>query len=389
MEVFLASDKPPVKSKSSTKKSNQKAGGHRSIEEQIRILEKRLQVAQAEFQLKWNNPPGQDEEHQVSENSHHTSQLSDFNCIKTVGTGSFGRVCLAQHKRTKQYYAIKILCKAKIVKLKQVEHTLNEKKILSCIDFPLIVALKSHFKDDVNLYMALEFINGGELFSLIRKEGKFKEDTARFYGAQVVLALEYLHSMDIAFRDLKPENLLIDSYGYLKLTDFGFAKVVRGRTWTLCGTPEYLAPEIILSKGYSRAVDWWAVGVLIFEMIAGYPPFFADQALQVYEKIVAGKVRFPFFMSTDARALLSNLLQGDTTKRYGNMRNGVADIQSHIWFATIDWVDILDRKVKPPYIPNVKDEADATNFDDYPEEDQIDPSLTSPTMLFEAEFADF
>ncbi|KAL5106756.1 cAMP-dependent protein kinase catalytic subunit alpha [Taenia crassiceps] len=428
MEVFVASESHPLPSKSSTsmdlthvadssddsssevharpvQEADPSAHPRRSMEEQLGLLEKRLQAAQLEFRSKWDSPQCAAQVGDV-EISNHTSQLSDFTCIKTVGTGSFGRVCLAQHKHNRRHYAIKILQKAKIVKLKQVEHTLNEKKILSCIDFPFIVALKTFFKDNSNLYMALEFINGGELFSLIRKEGKFRrktsfgcdyfsrdlvkqrEDTARFYGAQVVLALQYLHSMDIAYRDLKPENLLIDRHGYLKLTDFGFAKVVKGRTWTLCGTPEYLAPEIILSKGYSRAVDWWAVGVLIFEMIAGYPPFFADQALQVYEKIVAGKVRFPFFMSTDARALLSNLLQGDTTKRYGNMRNGVADIQSHVWFTGIDWVDILDRKVKPPYVPHVKDDSDASHFDDYPEEETTD-TTTIPKMLYEAEFADF
>uniref|UniRef100_A0A0X3Q197 cAMP-dependent protein kinase n=1 Tax=Schistocephalus solidus TaxID=70667 RepID=A0A0X3Q197_SCHSO len=345
----------------------------RPMEEQLNYFSSYLRSAKEKFLAKWENPEKDD------------TKLNDFSIVKTIGTGSFGRVVLGEHVASGKFYAIKILHKAKIVRLKQVEHTLNEKRILETISFPFIVDMQFHFKDNSNLYMALEFVNGGELFSLIRKEGKFKEDTARFYGSQVILAIEYLHSIDIAYRDLKPENLLIDNSGYLKLTDFGFAKMVRGRTWTLCGTPEYLAPEIILSKGYGRAVDWWAVGVLIFEMIAGYPPFFADQPIQVYEKIVAGKLRFPFFMSLDARNLLSNLLQGDTTKRFGNMRNGVADIQSHIWFSSIDWVDIFERKVVPQFVPSVLDATDTSNFDDYPEE--ILPQAKS--MQYEEEFEDF
>ncbi|KAL7056523.1 hypothetical protein AAHC03_020708 [Spirometra sp. Aus1] len=350
----------------------------RPMEEQLNYFSSYLRGAKEQFLAKWENP-------EKTSLASEDTKLNDFSIVKTIGTGSFGRVVLGEHVSTGKFYAIKILHKAKIVRLKQVEHTLNEKRILETISFPFIVNMKFHFKDNSNLYMALDFVNGGELFSLIRKEGKFKEDTARFYGSQVILAIEYLHSIDIAYRDLKPENLLIDNSGYLKLTDFGFAKMVRGRTWTLCGTPEYLAPEIILSKGYGRAVDWWAVGVLIFEMIAGYPPFFADQPIQVYEKIVAGKLRFPFFMSLDARNLLSNLLQGDTTKRFGNMRNGVADIQSHVWFSSIDWVDIFERKVVPQFVPSVLDATDTSNFDDYPEE--ILPQAKS--MQYEIEFADF
>lgn len=337
------------------------------------VVQAFLAESKIEFQKKWESP------------SQSTAGLDDFDRVKTLGTGSFGRVMLVKHKAKKTYHALKILDKAKVVKLKQVEHTMNEKRILASINCPFLVNMEYHFKDNSYLYMVMEFVPGGEMFSHLRRIGRFSETHSRFYASQIVLGFEYLHNLDIVYRDLKPENILIDGQGYVKLTDFGFAKKVKGRTWTLCGTPEYLSPEIILSKGYNKAVDWWAMGVLIYEMSAGYPPFFADQPIQIYEKIVSGKVRFPSHFTADLKDLLRNLLQVDLTKRFGNLKNGVADIKGHKWFTSTDWVAIHLKKVDAPFIPKCKGAGDTSNFDDYEEE----PLRISSQEKFSKEFTDF
>ncbi|KAJ3257851.1 camp-dependent protein kinase catalytic subunit [Chytriomyces hyalinus] len=192
---------------------------------------------------------------------------------------------------------------------------------------------------------------------------------ARFYAAEVTVAFEYLHARHIAYRDLKPENLLIDAKGHIKITDFGFAKQIKeDQTWTLCGTPEYLAPEIIKAKGYGKSVDWWALGILIFEMIAGFPPFSDDDNIKLFEKIIACKLRFPEGFEKKAKDLCKCLITPDLSKRYGNLKRGAEDVKAHAWFDTIDWDQLIQLGIPAPYIPTVSGESDTSNFETYDED---------------------
>ncbi|KAJ3271761.1 hypothetical protein HDV01_006369 [Terramyces sp. JEL0728] len=221
--------------------------------------------------------------------------------------------------------------------------------------------------DVKNVYLLLEFVIGGEMFSHLRRAGRFSNEMTKFYASEITLALVYLHNMDIIYRDLKPENLLLDHQGHIKIADFGFAKIVPDRTWTLCGTPEYLAPEIIQSRGHGKAVDWWALGILIFEMLAGYPPFFDDNPFGIYEKILAGKIVFPPHFHADARDLIKRFLTADLTNRLGNLSGGSEDVKNHRWFAGVNWQDVLDRKIQAPIVPVWSGHGDPRNFEVYPE----------------------
>ena len=307
--------------------------------------------------------------------SNQSISKSSFQLHTTLGTGTFGRVRLVNyiHDNSQYTFALKILKKTEILRLKQVDHIKQEKSILLSVNHPFIVVLYHTFHDTTNIYMCMEYISGGELFTQLRRVQRFTEHTARFYACEIILALQYLHEHNIVYRDLKPENLLIDSSGHIKLTDFGFAKHVTDRTWTLCGTPEYLAPEIIQSKGHDRSVDWWALGVLIYEMLAGYPPFYDDNPFGIYQKILSGKIEYPKHFSTDARDLIKRLLTLDRTKRIGCLVDGVNDIKDHKFFAKINWSHVLHRKVKSPHIPHISHSNDTSNFDTYPDSDTEAP----------------
>eukprot|EP00457_Paulinella_chromatophora_P005688 gb/GEZN01005705.1/.p1 GENE.gb/GEZN01005705.1/~~gb/GEZN01005705.1/.p1 ORF type:complete len:353 (-),score=57.81 gb/GEZN01005705.1/:555-1613(-) len=311
---------------------------------------------------------------------------STFNIGDTLGTGTFGRVRLVQHEveGEPKYFALKMLKKSEIIRLKQVEHIKAEKIILTEITHPYIVNLFTAFQDEKNLYMLMEYVIGGELFSQLRKVGRFSNDTSRFYASEIVLALEYLHKLNIVYRDLKPENLLIDADGHMKITDFGFAKHVQDRTWTLCGTPEYLAPEIIQSKGHGKAVDWWALGILIYEMLAGYPPFYDENPFGIYQKILGGKIDFPHHFQKDAKDLVKKLLTADRTKRFGCLKDAADDIKKHKWFKSVDWAKCFTRKLKPPFVPSFKSASDTSCFDKYPDsaEDRSRPLKDSEKEVF-------
>ncbi|KAG6225571.1 hypothetical protein E4U34_007775 [Claviceps purpurea] len=296
--------------------------------------------------------------------------LADFEILRTLGTGSFGRVHLVQSKHNQRFYAIKVLKKAQVVKMKQVEHTNDERRMLSDVKHPFLITLWGTFQDWRSLYMVMDFVEGGELFSLLRKSGRFPNPVAKFYAAEATLALEYLHSKNIIYRDLKPENLLLDRHGHLKITDFGFAKRVPDKTWTLCGTPDYLAPEVVSNKGYNKSVDWWSLGILIYEMLCGYTPFWdSGSPMRIYENILKGRVKYPQYINADAQHLLERLITADLTKRLGNLYGGSQDVKNHPWFAEVTWDRLARKDIDAPYTPPIKaGTGDASQFDRYPED---------------------
>ncbi|KAG8294841.1 hypothetical protein J6590_093813 [Homalodisca vitripennis] len=312
--------------------------------------------------------------------------LNDFEKLKLIGSGSFGKIYLVRNNKTKELYAMKTILKKTIMNYHQLEHTKTEKLVLQSINSPFTLRLNYFFKDNSYLYFIIPFVQGGDLYTHLRKKGKFSEIQSMFYSAQIILAVEYLHHLDIVYRDLKPENILMDHTGYLKLADFGFSKLLtKGRTFTLCGTPEYIAPEVLLSRGYGKSVDWWGVGILTYELSAGFSPFREEKPLKVYEKILTGTYRMAPHFSMDLKDLIRNILQADITRRYGNLKDGAEDFKRHKWFRPLNWHAVVKRQVSVPFLPKISNPKDSQYF----RRMKYESLEISPEEEYPEEFADF
>ncbi|XP_055083073.1 RAC-gamma serine/threonine-protein kinase isoform X2 [Periophthalmus magnuspinnatus] len=285
-----------------------------------------------------------EEEMDISTTHHKRKTMSDFDYLKLLGKGTFGKVILVREKASGKYYAMKILKKEVIIAKDEVAHTLTESRVLKNTRHPFLT-----------------------LFFHLSRERVFSEERTRFYGAEIVSALDYLHSTKIVYRDLKLENLMLDKDGHIKITDFGLCKegITDAATMkTFCGTPEYLAPEVLEDNDYGRAVDWWGLGVVTYEMMCGRLPFYNQDHEKLFELILMEDIKFPRTLSADAKSLLSGLLIKDPNKRLGGGPDDAKEIMRHNFFTGIDWQDVYDKKLVPPFKPQVTSETDTRYFDE-------------------------
>lgn len=293
--------------------------------------------------------------------------MDDFEMLKVLGKGTFGKVMLCREKATQEIFAMKILKKDVIVAKDEIAHTLTENRVLQMAKHPFLTSLQYSFQTADRLCFVMEYVNGGELFFHLSRERVFTENRTRFYGAEIVLAIEYLHGLGVVYRDLKLENLLLDSEGHIKLTDFGLCKeeiTFGATTRTFCGTPEYLAPEVLEDNDYGRAVDWWGVGVVMYEMMCGRLPFYSRDHEVLFELILVEEVKFPARLTALAKGILSGLLTKDPTKRLGGGKLDAEEVKSHPFFATINLQDLYNKKIEAPFKPEVRSQTDVSNFDD-------------------------
>jgi protein-serine/threonine kinase len=335
----------------------------------------------AEIVTTGNPPPG----------SKTAPLLEDFVLKKVIGKGSYGKVMLVTRKDdTSNVFAMKMLRKENVIKRNQVEHTKTERHVLEAVSHPFIVNLHYAFQTPKKLYFILEYCPGGELFFHLSRAGRFQEAKCRFYASEILLAIAYLHSLDIIYRDLKPENILLDAGGHVKLTDFGLSKEgisdnVSAKS--MCGTPEYLAPEILNKTGHGKAVDWYSLGALMYEMLTGLPPFYTRDRDKLFERIKRGELEYPPYISPVGQSLLKALLIGDPSRRLGGGPNDGEEVKAHAFFAGTDWEAMVQRRITPPFKPNMSSASDVKYFEkefvDLPAVNSEVPGVEDPANHFE------
>jgi serine/threonine protein kinase len=311
--------------------------------------------------------------------------FNDFEKLKVLGKGSFGEVLLVKLKANNKYYAMKILTKKQVKLRHQEVHTRAERDLMVRINCPFIVNIKFAFQDNVNLYLVSDFMQGGELFFHLKKQKYFSEELVRFYAMELVLAISHIHSNKAVYRDLKPENILLDKNGHIKLTDFGLAKIIKDndKAYSICGTTKYLAPEILLNKGYQKEIDWWSLGCVVFEMLEGKAPFGNPKGklnLSFYKR----NLNFFYTESEDAKAFIKELLVINPENRLGYGKDGSTKIKNHKFFNGVDWDKALKKEYKPPFIPELLDELDLKYFDKIFTEEKLDLNKSQKSKTSES-----
>ena len=332
--------------------------------------EKKIPLLELKELHKTKNPIKEKENYDKKEYQNkqftHKVTLNDFKILKTLGKGAFGKVLLVHNEELNKYFAMKILKKDFIKKNKQIAHTKVERKILEKIDYPFIAQLFYAFQNKEKLYMITEYMPGGEMFYHLHKEEYFKESKAKFYICEIILAIEHLHKNNIIYRDLKPENILLDENGHIKLTDFGLSKIVndinKDRTFTICGTPEYVAPEVLTGKGYNKSVDWWSLGIVLYEMLCGNSPF-REARERIDIEIYFKPIHHDNLISDIAFDLINKLIEPNCEKRLGYGIMDSIEIKNHVFFKDINWKKVERKEIEPEYKPVLKKPGDVSNFD--------------------------
>ncbi|RPD60437.1 hypothetical protein L226DRAFT_469316 [Lentinus tigrinus ALCF2SS1-7] len=322
--------------------------------------------------------------------------LDDFNFLAVLGKGSFGKVMLAQEKKTNSLYAIKVLKKESIIGRDEVARTRSEKQVFLAAArerHPFLLGMHACFQTETRVYFVMEYISGGDLMLHIQRE-QFSYRQAKFYASEVLLALEYFHANGIIHRDLKLDNILLTPDGHVKVADYGLCKEEMwfgSTTTTFCGTPNYMAPEILLGQRYGRAVDWWAFGVLMYEMLLGQSPFCGEDQYKIFDAILEDEPLYPTTMPHDAVLILQKLLTRVPSDRLGSGMGDAEEIKREPFFSDVNFDDMLNKRIPPPYLPTITGTADTSNFDEEftKEQPTLTPVHTQLSSRDQAQFSGF